>query len=308
MSRRVLVTGSEGFVGKKLCAYLEAQDYDILGCDLVVPEDKKWRGCDFTDSKHVLDTIRWATPLDVVIHLAAITFIPEANDSPSKVMDVNLQGTIRLIEAMQAHAPAARLLFISSAEAYGLPQQIPIKEEHQFNPTNPYAISKAAADQFCRFVHEAGGLRIVRIRPFNHSGAGQSEQFVLSSFARQIAAMEAGRQEPILKVGNLDVERDFMHVDDVLQAYELAIDKAECGEAYNLCSGTAQRIRDAVDKLVAMASIEIRVETDPNRVRAGDIATISGSHEKFSRATGWRPERSFESILSDLLAYWRTNI
>lgn len=306
MSGRVLVTGSGGFVGRRLGAYLTAQGFEVFGCDLVVSDAPgEHRICDITDMASVEETIQWVLPLDFVIHLAAITFVPEAIQSPTQVVDVNLQGTIRLVEAMREHAPRARLVFVGSSEVYGPPQFIPVTEDHPFSPTNPYAITKAAADQYCRFCSENGRLDIVRMRPFNHSGPGQSDRFVLSSFARQIAEIEKGDCEPLLKVGDLGAARDFTHVDDVVRAYEAALLHGRSGEAYNICSGASHRIGGALEALVEMTKVEIRIEIDPERLRPIDVPELRGSHEKFSADTGWKPEIPFSQLLEELLDYWR---
>ena len=173
------------------------------------------------------------------------------------------------------------------------------------NPKNPYAISKAAADHYCGFLHEAGALDVVRVRPFNHAGAGQPDVFVLSNFARQVAGIESGRLAPVLRVGNLDARRDFSHVSDVVRAYEAIALQGEAGEVYNVCSGQAPRIHDAVDKLLQLCRVAIRVEPDPSRLRTVDVSEVRGSHEKLKARTGWQPELSFERVLLDLLNHWR---
>ncbi len=309
MSGRVLVTGSSGFVGKHLCAHLEAQGYEVFGCDQLAAEDSpRSRICDITDSHSIEETVQWAGPPDFVVHLAAITFVPDAASSPSQVVDVNFLGTIRLASALGTLAPDARLVFIGSSEIYGPPQETPITEAHPVSPANPYAISKAAADQYCRFLSESDGTDIVRMRPFNHSGPGQSDRFVLSSFARQVAEIEKGQREEVIKVGNLEAARDFMHVNDVVCAYETALRKGRSGDAYNICSGESHRIGDALDALVAMSDADIRIEVDPDRFRPTDVKEMRGSHEKFTRDTGWIPEEPFERLLADLLAYWRETL
>ncbi len=306
MSGRVLVTGAAGFVGRKLCAYLAAQGFEVFGCDRVASNAPgEHLICDFTDGASIEDTIQSALPLEFIIHLAAIAFVPEAIQSPTQVVDVNLQGTIRLVEAMRAHAPQARLVFVGSSEVYGPPKFIPVTEDHPFGPTNPYAITKAAADQYCQFCSENEGLDIVRMRPFNHSGPGQSDRFVLSSFARQIAEIEKGDCEPLLQVGELGAARDFLHVDDVIRAYEAAMQRGRAGEAYNICSGNSYRIGRALETLVEMTKVDIQIEVDPERLRPIDVPELRGSHEKFSTDTGWTPTVPFQKLLADLLDYWR---
>ncbi|MCH8204920.1 MAG: SDR family NAD(P)-dependent oxidoreductase [Candidatus Hydrogenedentes bacterium] len=306
MSGRVLVTGSNGFVGMHLCRHLAARGYEVFGCDLVSAEDSpRRRICDIADAQSIEEAVQWAGPLDFVVHLAAITFVPDATNSPAEVVDVNFLGTIRLTEALQAQAPESRLVFVGSSEVYGPRKETPITEERSLAPANPYAISKAAADEYCRFLSQNSGMDIVRMRPFNHSGPGQSDRFVLSSFARQIAEIEKGQRKAVIEVGNLEAARDFMHVNDVVRAYETALQKGRAGEAYNICSGQSHRIGDALEALVAMSDAVIRIEVDPKRFRPADIAEIRGSHDKFTRDTAWKPEETFEGLLADLLAYWR---
>jgi len=306
VSKRALVTGADGFVGRKLCAYLAGRGWDVLGCDLRKPSGPgPGVTCDVTDPEGLSRLMDGCGPLTHVFHLAALSFVPDAIRNPSRTFEVNLQGTIYLTQALRKHAPNARLIYIGSAAAYGQPRSLPMTETHPINPKNPYAISKAAADHYCGFLHEAGALDVVRVRPFNHAGAGQPDVFVLSSFARQVAGIESGRLPPVLKVGNLDARRDFSHVADVIRAYEQIALHGEPGEAYNICSGQAPRIQDAVDKLLELSHVAIRVEPDPSRLRTVDVSEVRGSHEKLKARTGWQPGLSFERVLLDLLNHWR---
>ena len=308
MGKRVLVTGSEGFVGGVLCPYLEAQGHEVLGCDLRIPEDTTGRkALDINDPSSIRDALEWANP-DVVYHLAAVTFVPDAMRDPLGVMETNFHGTIRLITEMKARCPDARLLFVSTSEAYGAPQRLPVTEDHPLNPDNPYALSKASADHYCRYVVQSGELDIVRLRPFNHTGPGQSPDFVMPSFARQIAHMEAGKAEPVLRVGNLEAARDFLHVNDVVRAYSMALSGCEAGEAYNICSGEAMPIQRALDALVSLSEVEVQVEIDPLRLRPVDVPEVCSSHQKFTDATGWHPEIPLRRLLKDLLESWRAQV
>lgn len=306
MAHRILITGSGGFAGRALCSHLMEKGHEVFGCELYIPSTAvNHFKCDMTVPAQVAATLEWAGPITHVIHMAAITFVPSARQDPRQVMEVNLQGTLNLTEALHAHAPEARLIFVSSSEVYGIPQTLPTTEEHPLEPANPYAISKAAGDQYCRFLARNGATDAVIMRPFNHSGAGQSDLFVLSSFANQIARIEAGEEAPVLSVGNLEAKRDFLHVDDVLRAYELILDKGGTGEVYNVCSGASQTIQSALDTLLGWAKVDIEVKQNPARMRPADIPETLGSHEKLTKATGWQPEIPFDKILEDLLAYWR---
>jgi len=306
MSKKVLVTGSNGFVGKCLCAHLDSSGYDVYKSDIApISSEKNYHACDISDPASISELFTKTGPVDYVIHLAAVTFVPDAASAPTKVMDVNLNGTINLIDQMKETAPEARLLFISSSEIYGASENSPITEEHPLLPGNPYAISKAAADQICQYFFQNEGIDIVRMRPFNHSGPGQSAQFVLSSFARQVAEIDSGKNEPVVRVGNLNVGRDFMHVEDVVRAYEMALTKATAGEVYNICSGEARNIGDALKTLIGMTSTPVRIETNESLVRSIDTPSIFGSHEKFTNETDWMPKKSFQDILEGLVGYWR---
>jgi GDP-4-dehydro-6-deoxy-D-mannose reductase len=181
-------------------------------------------------------------------------------------------------------------------------------ETHPINPANTYAISKAAADHYCAYLSRIRALDIVRMRPFNHAGPGQADSYVLSSFARQIAEIEAGLRAPLLETGNLEAARDFLHVDDVLRAYEAAALHAPSGEPFNVSSGQAQRIQSALDQLLAMSSAAIEVRPDPARMRPSDVPEVYGSSDKLTTMTGWRPEITFAALLRDLLDYWRSAI
>ena len=306
MPKRILVTGAQGFVGQKLCAYLSALGHIVLRSDTEVSsDDPDARACNIAEAASVDLLVEWAGAIDAVVHLAAITFVPYAQANPTRVMNVNVQGTIHLIEAMKHFTPKARLLLVSTSEVYGAPKYLPVDEDHPFNPTNPYAISKVAADLYGQYVAQSGELDIVRMRPFNHSGPGQSEYLVLPNFARQLAAIECGQQEAVLQVGNLEAARDFMHVDDVVRAYGLALEQGETGAVYNLGSGTSHTIQSALDALLSRINLDVRIERDPARMRALVAPEICASHKRFTACCGWQPEKSFDTLLDDVLAYWR---
>ncbi len=307
MTRRALVTGAAGFVGKVLVAHLRDAGWDVTGCDVAASSGVgECLPCDLSDREQVESVLAQTAPLACVFHLAAVTFVPDADRDPAKAFDINVLGTVYLATAMRRHCPKARLVYVGSSEVYGPPQSLPVDETHPLNPSNPYAISKAASDQYCGYLHHAGALDTVRMRPFNHSGPGQSDAFVLSSFARQVARIEVGRAEAVLRVGDLSTSRDFSHVRDVVRAYELAAEKGMPGEAYNICSGKPVVVRDALDWLLQRARVAIRVEPDPARMRPVDIPCSYGSHEKLAAHTGWQPELGFEDVLQSLLDYWRT--
>lgn len=306
MTGRALITGAAGFVGRRLATRLRENGWDLVLSGL--PAAPGMLPCDMRDGSSVARLVRDAGEVTHVFHLAAIAFVPEAENDPIRTMEVNLNGTIHLCEALRECPSPPRLLFVGSADAYGPPQTVPVTEDHPLNPANAYAISKAAADHYCARLVRANAFECVRLRPFNHTGPGQSEHYVLSSFARQIAAIEAGLHAPVVHVGNLEAARDFLHVDDVLRAYELAALHAPPGEAYNICSGRSVRIQEALDRLLAMSAAPIEVRQDLARMRPSDVPEVRGSHDKLTEATGWRPEIEFDTLLRDLLDFWRAEL
>jgi GDP-4-dehydro-6-deoxy-D-mannose reductase len=304
-TRRALVTGAAGFAGTVLTRFLRERGWEVRCTDQRAAEGQAdWFACNVGDREQVEGMVAWAGPVTHVFHLAALTFVPEASHDPARAFAANLLGTVYLAEAVARHAASARFVYVSTSEVYGPPQSLPITESHPLNPSNPYAISKAAADLYCGYLTHTG-LDVVRVRPFNHTGPGQTDRFVLSGFARQIARIEAGKTPAVLHVGNLDSSRDFTHVNDVVRAYETLALRGHSEEAYNVCSGCPVLIRNALDRLLALSSANIRVEPDPQRMRPVDVACAWGSYEKLAAHTAWRPEIPFEQLLADLLDYWR---
>lgn len=309
MSRVALVTGASGFAGWHLCARLRSQGW---GVRRAVNPDARGEAdafpCDIGDAARVRQLVEWAHDATHVFHLAAMTFVPLSSRNPGETMRVNLEGTVNLADAVHEIIPGARLVFAGSAAIYGVPEALPMPETHRIAPREPYAISKAAADAYCEYLFRSEHADIVRARPFNHSGARQSDAFVLASFAKQIAGIEAGGAEPVIHAGNLDAARDFLHVDDVVRAYEMLALSGEPGEAYNICSGKAHTVREALDMMLSLSTVRITVCVDPDRLRPVDIPVVAGSHERITRRTGWLPEVEFERLLGDLLAYWRQEV
>ena len=306
MNQRALITGAEGFVGQYLKAHLEARDWVVVGTSLAgLPGTVQ---CDVTRRDSVEALLDQGGAITHVFHLAGVAFVPQASERPNLAFDVNLGGTVNLLAALGDRGFGGRILNVGSAAAYGAPQYLPMDEAHPFSPMDPYGISKAAADFYCGFVHKTQQLDIVRMRPFNHSGPGQVASFVLPAFAKQIAEIERGDMDPIVRVGNLDARRDFSHVVDVVHAYELAALHGKTGAAYNVCSGDAVKVGDVLDELAARSRVEVLVETDPGRMRPVDVPEVRGSYAALEADTGWKPERSLDQLLDDLLGFWRETV
>lgn len=295
-----LVTGDTGFVGRHaLNAWQQA-------CGLA---QAAGRAVDLRDKEGLCAVLSQVQP-DEVVHLAGISHVPFAIKNPHLTYEVNFLGTLNLFEALAETGFRGRLLFVGSGDAYGLvaADKLPIQECLPLRPLNPYAVSKAAAESLCHQWARTGPFEVLVARPFNHLGPGQSAQFAVSDFARQITEMEARTREPVLAVGNIDVTRDFSDVRDVLSAYDALLKHAPAGETYNVCSGVERSLRSLIEQLLELSSVRARIVPDPARWRAADQARVRASHDKLTHATGWRPMWDMEETLSNLLNYWRNEI
>jgi GDP-4-dehydro-6-deoxy-D-mannose reductase len=311
---RSLITGAGGFVGGHLCVYLLAYtDWELTGTVYPHPVDAqpqeprlRLRHADLRDPEGVQALVGEVQP-DCILHLAAQSFVPASFADPWDTLQNNIRAQLNLLEAVRRSGRDVRVLVIGSNEEYGAPkpEELPQTEESPLRPNNPYAVSKVAQDFLGLQYYLAYGLPVVRVRPFNHTGPGQAPRFVVSAFASQIARIEAGLQEPVMKVGNLEAVRDFTDVRDIVRAYHLAVSQGEPGEVYNLASGRPQSVRGLLEMLLSHSHVEIRVERDPRRYRPVDVPVVYGSAAKFRQRTGWEPQIPFEQTLRDTLAYWR---
>jgi GDP-4-dehydro-6-deoxy-D-mannose reductase len=314
---KALITGAGGFVGGHLCAYLLAHtDWEMVGTVYPYPVEKqpperclRLQHADLRDPDGVHALVDEVQP-DYIFHLAAQAFVPTSFADPWDTLENNIRAQLNLLEAVRRSGRKVRMLVVGSNEEYGAPEpeELPQTEDSPLRPTNPYAVSKVAQDFLGLQYHLAYGLPIVRVRPFNHTGPGQSPHFVVPAFASQIARIEAGLQEPVMKVGNLDAARDFSDVRDIVWAYHLAATQGEPGAVYNLASGRPQSVRGLLETFLSYSQTEIRVERDPARYRPVDVPVAYGSAEKFHRHTGWEPQIPFEQTLRDTLDYWRGQV
>src|SRR2546423_4890060 len=242
---RALVTGADGFVCQHLVQLLLKSGYSVSGT-FYAHQPKidriEWFQCNIRERDELDNLIQRLQP-DHVYHLAALSSPGGSFAAERLVYDTNFWGTLNLLEAIRKFAPQSRVLYVGSAQCYGKPNELPITESHEFRPENPYAVSKAAADLLCYQYFYTHKLHVIRARPSNHTGEGQSADYVCSNFAKQAAAIELGLQEPEISVGNLDLERDFSHVSDVIAAYETLIGQGIPGEAYNVGGGEPMFIR-----------------------------------------------------------------
>ncbi|HVS03502.1 MAG TPA: GDP-mannose 4,6-dehydratase [Thermoanaerobaculia bacterium] len=290
---RILVTGVSGFLGRHLARRLVAAGHEVHGsclCGHPVP-GATVHPMDLLAEGAVAALVARVRPRRIV-HLAGLAHVGASWQRMAEYFAVNVLGTERLVAAV-GETP---IVFASSAEVYGVvpAAEQPIAESREAAPASPYALTKAAAELLVR-------PRGVVARLFNLVGPGQSQQFALPTFARQLAAIAAGDQEPLLAVGNLAARRDFLHVDDGASALVTLVERGQPGETYNVASGRAVSMGEALDALLAASGLRVRVEVDPARLRPLDVPELCGSPARMA-ALGWRPERSLEEAVADL---WR---
>jgi GDP-4-dehydro-6-deoxy-D-mannose reductase len=294
---------------------LDQPDQNLVG----VARDVEWSGevderirrtpvhaldlCDRTALRQLLERIQ----PEHIYHLAGYADTGGSFRDPDAAWEGNLTATRSLYEAVLAWGGRPRILFVGSGAVYGEPQdpQRPLDENSVLRPNNPYAASKAAADLASYQYHRTHGLAIVRTRPFNHIGPGQSARFAVPNFARQIAAIELGRLPPVLRVGNLDTERDLTDVRDVVRAYQALMDRGQPGEVYNVASGLSAPVRLHLEKLLALSRARVQIEPDPALLRQVDTAAVRVDISRLKKCTGWSPRYSLDQTLADTLDYWR---
>lgn len=314
---RVLITGITGFAGSHLAEYIleHHPDVEIVGT-------YRWRSrmenihhireritlveADLRDPVAMVNLLDRYRP-EWIFHLAAQSFVPTSWVAPVDTFQVNVIGQIHLFEACRQLNIKPRIQIACSSEEYGLvhPDEVPIRETNPLRPLSPYAVSKVAQDMLGYQYFKSYNLPVIRTRGFNHTGPRRGEVFVVSNFAKQIAEIEAGLKDPVIRVGNLDAIRDFTDVRDMVRGYWLALEKGEPGEVYNIASGKGWKIRDVLEKLISMTDRAIDIQTDPARLRPSDVLILIGDASKFRETTGWEPRIPFEQTLEDTLNYWR---
>jgi len=296
---RVHVTGAAGFIGRHLVPRLEGAGWAISRAD---------RAVDVSDARAVDRALERAAP-DAVVHLAAVSSVAASEGDPERTRRVNVEGTRALLAATARRAPHARVLLIGSGQQYGTTRSgpTPFDESAPLRPDSTYAETKAEAEQLGA-EYAQRGLDVIRVRAFNHVGPGQSDAFVVSSFAKQIAEIECGCRDPVLRVGNLDSVRDFLDVQDAVEAYAALLHPALASGVYNVASGVGVRVGDVLEALLALTPrrSEIEVEVDPARLRPTSYSV--GDATRVRAATGWQPRVPLADTLARTLEAWRAEL
>ena len=338
---RVLVTGITGFAGSHMADFLlEKPDVEIFGIyrrrsrlehldelesklhmvepgvasidtieEAFAPGKINLIDCDLLDAFSTHKLIGAVRP-DRIFHLAAQSHVPTSWNSPAATLMDNIMGQLNLFEAVRAAGIDPLIQIAGSSEEYGMvyPDEVPMKESNPLRPLSPYAVSKVAQEMLAYQYYQSYGVKSIVSRGFNHSGPRRGENFVDSSFARQIAIIEKGQHEPVIYVGDLSSKRDFTDVRDMVRAYWLLLEKGKPGDVYNIGSGSTRTMRDVLNILLGMSKVEVEVRVDPTRLRPSDVMILWADSTKFMEATGWEPTIPYEQTLKDLLDYWRARV
>jgi len=314
---RSLITGVGGFAGSHLADYLlaEGDAAQVWGCDLSAERRSylsprvQLMAADLRDPEAARRAIEAAQP-ERLYHLAGQAFVGDSWAHPWETIETNLRSQVNLLEAVLACGLRPRILVVGSAEEYGRATVAsdPIGEDRPLRPDSPYSLSKVAQDLLGLQYFLSYELPVIRVRPFNHIGPRQNRKFVAPAFASQIAAIEAGTQPPVMKVGNLEARRDFTDVRDTVRAYALLLEHGQAGEVYNIGSSESRRIGDLLDILLSLARVAIRVEMDTGRLRPNDLPDLVCDASRLRAATGWQPRYALEQTLRDLLDYERSQL
>jgi len=318
MAKKALITGIAGFVGSYMAELLLAEGYEVYG--LCRPRSKmdhiesikskiQLEDADLLDSHSLYTTINKIKP-EYIFHLAAQSFVPTSWGSPAVTLEVNIVGSANVFEAVRQVGIDPVIQIACSSEEYGMvhADEVPIKETNPLRPLSPYAVSKLAMDYLGYQYFESYKMRIIRTRGFNHTGPRRGDTFAESTFAKQIALIEKGKQEPVIYVGNLDAARDYTDVRDMVRAYLLAVHKCDPGDVYNISTGTSIKIADVLKLMLSMSKVQVEIKEDPKRMRPSDVPILIGDNTKFVAKTGWKPEIPFTKTAEDLLNYWRERV
>jgi GDP-4-dehydro-6-deoxy-D-mannose reductase len=317
---RALITGITGFAGSHLAEYIIANhpDTEVYGIMRWRSRTENIQGikeriqlieCDLRDATSVKALLGRVRP-DKIFHLAAQSYVPSSWNAPAESLTTNVLGQLNIFEAIRELAIEPWIQIACSSEEYGLvhEDELPIKETNPLRPLSPYAVSKIGQDFLGYQYYKSFGMKVVRTRGFNHDGPRRGEVFVSSNFAKQLIEVEKGKKPAVLHVGNLEARRDFTDVRDIVRAYWLATERCEAGDVYNICSGKAYSIQEVLDRLIELSGVQVKVETDPTRLRPSDVPVLLGDYTKFKTATGWEPEIPYDKTLTDMLEYWRETI
>lgn len=308
---KALIIGGAGFVGNHLIKHLkEDRNWHVavtkMKNEKILEDNIDVYDLDILDINAVKELLEEVRP-DVIFHLAAQSSVALSWKNPDLTVDVNIKGSIHVLEAVRELDYSPRILLIGSGEEYGYvkEEETPIKEENSLRPGNLYAATKVCQNFIGSIYARAYGMDIMMVRAFNHIGPNQAPMFVVADFCKQVADIEKGKQEPVINVGNLSARRDFTDVRDVVRAYGLLMDRGMKGETYNIGSGHAVSIKSILDLILSKTDAVIEIQIDNEKLRPSDVPVIEANIEKIKKDTGWVPEIDLEQTILDTLVYWR---
>jgi GDP-4-dehydro-6-deoxy-D-mannose reductase len=310
--KKALIIGAAGFVGGYLIREL-TDKYEVHATKLPVEHLDNpiatIHDLDILNKDDIVNLLFRIRP-DAIFHLAAQSSVGIAWRNPGLTVDINIKGSINVMDAVRELFYKPRILLIGSGEEYGhiLPEETPIQEDTLLRPGNIYAATKACQNMIGNIYSKAYDMQVMMVRAFNHIGPAQAPIFVVSDFCHQVAEIEKGLREPVMQVGNLAAKRDFTDVRDVVRAYRLLMECGEPGETYNVGSGHACAIREILDLIISKSTAKIRVEIDPAKIRPVDVPIIEADITKLHRLTGWRTMIALDQTIQETLDYWRSHI
>lgn len=311
--KKGLVIGAAGFVGNYLINEMYENGIEVYATKLLHEKFEspyaKIYDLDIMDKDAIVSLLFEVRP-DYIFHLAAQSSVGLAWKNPGLTVDVNIKGSLNVMDAIRELFYKPRVLMIGSGEEYGhiQPGETPIPETNLLRPGNIYAATKACQNMIANIYAKAYDLELMMVRAFNHIGPGQAPMFVVSDFCKQVAEIEKGLREPVMKVGNLAAKRDFTDVRDVVKAYVKLVELGESGETYNVGRGKALAIQDILDLIISKSSAQINVEIDPNKLRPVDVPIIEADITKIHQLTGWSPQITLDQTIQETLDYWRAHI
>lgn len=304
---RVLIFGAGGFVGSYLCKEFLNNGYKVSGADKgegsALPSEVDFYKTDLMQADEVEKLIGQIQP-DIIVNLAAISSVGASWNMPQATMAINVIGALNIMEAARKSEQKPRILFVGSSEEYVISEN-PLDENTQLNANNPYGISKVTQEQFAKLYREQYGLKIYCVRPFNHTGIGQRDSFVLPSFCKQVAEIDKSGKDGKIQVGNLKVKRDFSHVKDVVRAYRMIVESDNCNQIYNVGSGNAYSLEDMLTYIIGLSNQHIEIEVDQNRIRPTDQPVICCDRSLIGKELGWEPQYNVYDALKEMYECYR---
>ena len=304
--KRVLIFGASGFVGNYLATEFIEHGYDVYGTDIVpgddLPAEVTFKQSDLLNYDDTESLIKSVAP-GIIVNLAGISSVGMSWSIPQTTIQVNVVGALNIMEAMRKHLPETKALFVGSSEEYVI-SNYPMSEDRPLDASNPYGVSKVTQEQFAKIYRDHHGLKIYYVRPFNHTGIGQKQSFVLPSWVMQVADIDRSGQPGVIKVGNLEVKRDFSHVRDIVRAYRMIAESDDCSLTYNVGSGKAYSLRQMLEHIIGLSDQHIEIEVDPARFRPTDQPVICCDYSLIYNQLEWEPQYTVFDALEEMYRFF----